>query len=569
MGDESRKTTMKIIAIDLAGVCRRFFELDKTGSLTDGSALAASVQYITRAADGFDRVVIARDVRPSFRRSICPTYKAGREDPGPVYQKLEIDVMSRLYADGATVFPNNTEAKAPYFAIGDGHPEADDVIASLVHWCTQSAPSEVGPLEVTIASEDSDLCALVSDEFGVSMRRFDGSIWREADVLEKLGYGPDLVREVKALAGDAADNYKPFPHHEPPSEGGRTKPGIGPKSALELLSKWGRYGSVELGLSMTERVLLAAQDGAANDRDRDGLTVGDSRIGMGDCHERRCLLAGGAQALKMGYGCATLLSDLPLGFDRILAKPVQRPIAGPKKTAEEPSKASTTVETDTPDRPSQAAPMVVHNSQAIDRPRRDKNQIERYALQPRRYEGQGGVWDVATELHNARVFPQFSCWQGVAAAIIVAAEQGIGIGQALRGTYVVKGKLSYSAALIVSLVKREKSCKLFRLAPSSDDKKATVRFWHADDPEPATYTFTWEMAVRMGVTTAKNSSEKTKWETQPHLMLAWAAMRECARLHWPEVVAGMYTPDELRRSKDLDDVEFEQTEADMDGEIVQ
>lgn len=548
---------MKIIAIDLAGVCRRFFELDKTGSLSDGSALAASIQYITRAADGFDRVVVARDIRPSFRHSVCPTYKQGREDPGPVYAKLETDVLERMYLDGASIFPNKKEAEQ--IKIGDGYPEADDIIASFAFWFSETAAG-ASLEELVIASEDSDLCALVSDERHVSIRRFDGTIWREADVLEKIGYGPDLVREVKALAGDTADRYKPFPHHEPAAEGGKTKPGIGPKSAVELLSKWGRYGDQALGLSMAERVLLAAQDGVLCDRG-EAAKIDAPNPGMPDCHERRCLVAGGAVALKMGYQCATLLDQLPLHFDRVLKEPVKRSLSAPKdapiptpETSQKPAAG-----------PSQA-PLAVRSSDTLQKPRRDRNQIERYALQPRSFDA---LQDSAKLLYDARIFPQFDSWQGVAGAIWIAAEQGLGVGQALRGTYVVKGKHAYSAALMVALVKREKSCLLFRLVQrESDDKKAVVEFQKNDMAEPDRYTFTWDMAERMGVTRARRSNEPTKWETQPHLMLAWAAYRECARLHWPEVVAGMYTPDELRAGKDLADAEFDQTDRDMDGEVV-
>lgn len=516
---------LKIIAIDLAGVCRRFFELEKDGRLSDGNAFSASVQHILRAAEGFDRVVVARDIRPSFRHAFCPTYKAGREDPGPVYQKLENDVAKRMWQDGALVLPA-TSAEAKSIQIGEGYPEADDVIASFAAWLKPQ-----GEDRLRILSGDSDLCALVTDH--ADIQRPDGSIWGPEEVVKNIGVEPRMIRELKALAGDSADKYKPFPHHLPPVEGEKTKPGIGEQKAIELLAKWGSYGDPDLGLAPAARVLLAAQDG------------------MPDCHERRCLLAGGKTALDMGYACATLKADVALDFSRILAEPVKRSIVPPNK----PSPSDAPAKSD----PALAAQesMVIKAPSGADRPRRDRNQIERYALQPRSFDA---LQDSAKLLFDARIFPAFDSWQGIAGAIWIAAEQGLGVGQALRGTYVVKGKHAYSAALMVALVKRERSCVLFRLVQKlCSDEKAVVEFQKNDMSEPDTYTFTMAMARRMKV--VKTDS---KWETQPHLMLAWAAMRECARLHWPEVVAGMYTPDELRGR--IEDAEFEETKEEFETE---
>jgi 5'-3' exonuclease len=508
---------MRIIVFDLASVTRKFFELEKTERLTDGSAFAASIQHITRAADGFDRVVVARDIRPSFRHACCPTYKQGREAPGAVYEKLETDVLTRMAQEGATVFPSSAEARDPRLEIEPGgFPEADDVIASLCAWSRKQRD-----VEVVIAAEDSDLCALVDDGAGISMRRFDGTPWYEEQVTERFGCRPDMISHAKALGGDEADRYKPFPHPEPPGEDGKTKPGIGLKTAIKLLVDFGAHGDPSLGLKPAERVLLAAQDG-------------HEKGGLPDGHARKCLLAGGAPALAMGYRCATMLEDLPLGFDRILSEPVKRSIVPERKSAPEAVPAP---------KPAEAAPMVLRQSEAL-RPRRDRDRIERYALQPRRFEE---LCAVAEMLYDARVFPQFSTWQGIAGAALVAAEQGIGIGQALRGTYVVEGKLAFSAALIASLVRRSPSCKVLRLLPELCDDMA----------KPARYTFTIAMAERMkgGRLTGRDPSKPTKWQTQPHLMLCWAALREVCRLWWYDIAAGMYTPDELRAGMDATDEE--------------
>jgi hypothetical protein len=129
---------MRILVVDLSSFARKFFELDKDGRLSDGNAFSATLNHITRAKEGFDRLVIARDMRPSFRHFVCPTYKQGRENPGAVYTKLESDLVERLWKDGAKIFPNKTEAADPLFEIKPGgFPEADDIIASIAAWYTE------------------------------------------------------------------------------------------------------------------------------------------------------------------------------------------------------------------------------------------------------------------------------------------------------------------------------------------------------------------------------------------------------------------------------------------------
>lgn len=40
-------------------------------------------------------------------------------------------------------------------------------------------------------------------------------------------------------------------------------------------------------------------------------------------------------------------------------------------------------------------------------------------------------------------------------------------------------------------------------------------------------------------------SEKYNWKQQPQVMRKWRAVAKCARVAFPDVIAGLYTPDEL------------------------
>ena len=99
--------------------------------------------------------------------------------------------------------------------------EADDVLATLVRRFEEPG------LSVTIATSDKDLLQLVRE--GVTV--YDP--WKEKrfgpdDVREKLGVGPELVPDLLALSGDTIDNIPGVP-------------GVGPKRAREMLSRWGSF----------------------------------------------------------------------------------------------------------------------------------------------------------------------------------------------------------------------------------------------------------------------------------------------------------------------------------------
>lgn len=101
--------------------------------------------------------------------------------------------------------------------------EADDWIASLALHGAERMP-------VVIASSDKDFMQLVSPRIGlVNPNDKSEKVWAAADVFAKAGVLPEQVVDWLALVGDAVDNIPGVP-------------GVGPKTATDLLS---RFGSVE------------------------------------------------------------------------------------------------------------------------------------------------------------------------------------------------------------------------------------------------------------------------------------------------------------------------------------
>ena len=110
--------------------------------------------------------------------------------------------------------------------------EADDWIASFASNGAETMP-------VVIASSDKDFMQLVSPRIGlVNPNDKSEKIWAAADVFAKAGVMPEQVIDWLALVGDAVDNIPGVP-------------GVGPKTATDLLS---RFGSVQGIYSRIEEV---------------------------------------------------------------------------------------------------------------------------------------------------------------------------------------------------------------------------------------------------------------------------------------------------------------------------
>ena len=156
----------------------------------------------------------------SDRLKLLPGYKAQRP-PMPTDLEVQLDGLAEWVA-----------AAGMHSLCHEGV-EADDWIAALA----SEAPSR--GYRVIIASSDKDFMQLVSE----SVRLLNpgdktGKLWGEPEVEAKAGVRPDQIVDWLALIGDAVDNIPGVP-------------GIGPKTAAQLLAQ---FGSVESLLSRLEEV---------------------------------------------------------------------------------------------------------------------------------------------------------------------------------------------------------------------------------------------------------------------------------------------------------------------------
>ncbi|RKF07262.1 DNA polymerase I [Oceaniradius stylonematis] len=142
----------------------------------------------------------------TFRNELYPDYKANRSEPPE-----DLVPQFGLIREATKAF------NLPCIEM-EGY-EADDIIAA---YCRMA--EEAGG-EATIISSDKDLMQLVTDHVSMYDTMKDRQIGRE-EVLEKFGVGPEKMIDLQALAGDSTDNIPGVP-------------GIGPKTAAQLLDEYG------------------------------------------------------------------------------------------------------------------------------------------------------------------------------------------------------------------------------------------------------------------------------------------------------------------------------------------
>jgi DNA polymerase I len=240
----------KLLLIDANSIIHRSFHALPPFTAPDGSpsgaiyGIASILLKLWReerpdyAAALFDRP------EPTFRDEKYAEYKAQRP-PAPDELISQIIEAHKLFeAFGIMIFE-----KAGY--------EADDLIATLAERF-KTMPD----LQVVILTGDRDTLQMVEGDKlvvqtfnkGVS----DTTIYNEGAVKEKYGLAPNQLVDYKALVGDTSDNIKGVP-------------GVGPKTAVELIK---RFGTVKEMYRQLERpVVGGAASGSAGTAGRENVEL--------------------------------------------------------------------------------------------------------------------------------------------------------------------------------------------------------------------------------------------------------------------------------------------------------
>jgi len=169
----------------------------------------------THIAIAFDRK------EPTFRQKEYKDYQAQR----PAMDK-ELSGQFEKAKDVAFAMRIPVYERAGY--------EADDLLGSMAKQSTAISNNNSTVDEVVIVTGDRDILQLVDKKIRVYMPirgLSEGKLFAPEDVKEKMGVLPEQIIDLKALIGDSSDNYKGIP-------------GIGPKTAVNLLEKYKSFENI-------------------------------------------------------------------------------------------------------------------------------------------------------------------------------------------------------------------------------------------------------------------------------------------------------------------------------------
>ena len=499
-----------VLLVDLSSIAHPIWHMSQQEPDPDHTSQRTAA-VVRALASNHPHTAICCDSAKSFRKDLDDTYKANRPaQEAPLHHQIDL-AREALEADGFPVW------------CVDGF-EGDDLIATATRLLTAT-----GERDVLIASADKDLLALVSERVEVHSTRTGNRLGPD-EVKEKLGISPGLVVDYLTLVGDASDNIK----------GAK---GIGPKTAAALLTYYGSlnelYSAINAGSA--SNALKPAQ-----------------RASLDELSPR---LEAVRQMVRMR-------TDVPLDIDAVFKPRVP--------TVVEDFMEGDEMETEVEVLPPEPQPEPVKPAAPAPTPEdewREKNAI-RAGVDPRAAEPQPATavavveqpapdeWErsleprtmqdaclLAKRLHESRMFSAYGTPQAVLSTVMLGRELGLPAMAALRSVHIIEGKHSLSAELMVALVLKSGLAEYFRVVETTD-KICTYETKRKDAPEPQRLSYTIEQAATAGLLVPPKPGKKpSPWHRMPDKMLRARCKSELARLEYPDLLAGLYTPEELRDAK--------------------
>lgn len=480
----------ELVFVDLSSIAHPIFHM--SASEPDPNHCSqAIVARVHTLANGNEHVAVCCDSGRSFRKELDATYKANRPERDATLHHQIALAIEALKADG---FPIWT---------ADGF-EADDVIAAAT-----ARALAMEDTTVLVVTGDKDLLQLVGPRVRAKSAQ-DGTIRDSAAVLEKFGVQPEQMRDYLTMVGDSSDNVRGIP-------------GVGPKTAAGLLAK---HDSLDQLYEDMHAVGAAALD----------LTptlAAKLRTFQPDLAKTRALIA--------------LRTDVEIPFEQVLQPRVSeaaKVFEAEAEDAAEPERADVSDDGEQqpgpvaqPDQSNGAKPtresrMVVHEPEVLaPAPAEWERQLDPRSMRD--------AQRLAVDMHQSRMFSGYGSPQAVLSAVMVGRELGLPAMASLRGIHSIEGKHSLSAGLMVALVLKSGLAEYFEPI-SFSEKEATFETLRKGARNPVRLTHTIEMAQQAGLV-----KDKSGWQKNPTDMLCARAQARLARMIYPDLLAGLYTPEEL------------------------
>ena len=256
---------MKLMILDGNSIVNRAFFGVRPLNAPDGTptnAIFGFLSILQRMLDEQkpDAVCVSFDRRePTFRHKAYDGYKAQRKGmPEELAAQMPV-LKETLDAMGIRRYE-----MAGY--------EADDILGTVSVKCAEKG------WECVVVTGDKDSLQLITDTTTVCnvktrMGQTETINYTPAVFREEYGFDPPQMVDLKALMGDSSDNLPGVP-------------GVGEKTAMELVRKYGTVENIYADLSAL-----------------------DIKEGV------RKKLAAGEESARMSYWLATILKEVPMDFD--------------------------------------------------------------------------------------------------------------------------------------------------------------------------------------------------------------------------------------------------------------
>ena len=219
---------MKLLAIDGNSIINRAFFAIRRLNASDGTPTNAIYGFLTTLErlindEKPDALCVTFDTSaPTFRHERFDGYKAKRTSM-PEELSLQMPVIKEIL-DAMNI--RRYELRGW---------EADDLLGTIAGYC------ETAGWECVVVTGDRDTLQLVSDLTRVRLVKTKGGQpvtlnYTPEMIRDEFGFGAEKIVDFKALMGDSSDNIPGVP-------------GVGEKTAMELVQKYGRIANLYEELS--------------------------------------------------------------------------------------------------------------------------------------------------------------------------------------------------------------------------------------------------------------------------------------------------------------------------------
>lgn len=237
MAKDKTKTSKTLVLLDAHAILHRAFHALPDFTSPQGEptgALYGVVAMLLKLIEDLKPNFIAAcyDLpKPTYRHEAYADYKAGRAKTDDALVKQIERSRDIFQAFNIPVFAE------PGF-------EADDLLGTI----SKQLQTEKD-LRVVIASGDMDTLQCVEGRrvvvYTLKKGLYDTILYDESAVRERFGFSPSLVPDYKGLRGDPSDNIPGIP-------------GIGEKTATELITQFGGIEAIYRQLKKTEQKFIEA-----------------------------------------------------------------------------------------------------------------------------------------------------------------------------------------------------------------------------------------------------------------------------------------------------------------------